>query len=54
MGHRPTSPGRPVSTLPAHLNKDPDFRGRDGILEEIETHLKKYNSIALAGYGGIG
>jgi hypothetical protein len=43
-----------VLTLPGYLNNDPDFRGRDGILEEIDIHLKKNSRIALAGYGGIG
>ncbi|KAH8745733.1 hypothetical protein BGZ57DRAFT_960331 [Hyaloscypha finlandica] len=44
----------PVSTLPRTLLADPDFVGRDEIIEQMKESLINSNRVSLVGLGGIG
>lgn len=44
----------PISTLPGTLTIDPDFVGRDDILESMDELLMETNCVTLVGLGGVG
>lgn len=44
----------PISALPGTLSFDPDFVGRDDVIETMDEYFTKTNCITLVGLGGIG
>jgi hypothetical protein len=44
----------PISTLPGTLSIDPDFIGREEIIEKIDEQFEVSNRVSLVGLGGIG
>ena len=52
MPHAPAFPTQPFRSLP--FPRDPDFVGREDVLDNIKRTLESTASVALTGEGGVG
>ena len=50
--HAPVIPNHPLRSLP--FPRDPDFVGREDVMNNIKRCLESTGSVALTGEGGIG